>query len=165
VLVVWWGTGALRRAVNRTWSPDARLFIVTLVVVLACGALSFNYSRDRLGGMAVVFYALAAYAAVRAAATRAVRAPPAITAVTALVLLLIAGTWQFRAIYAVEFVRNRAATVQRDWMTELHLRRIEFAEQPEYLHIMREMTEQGTNPAARQSTAYPRWMVRMLGEL
>ena len=165
VLVVWWGGGALSRAVNRTWSPEARLFIVTLVAVLACGALSFNYSRDRLGGMAVVFYALSAYAAVRAAATRAVHAPPAITVVTALVLLLIAGAWQLRATYAIEFVRDRAATVQRDWMTELHLRRIEFAEQPEYLRIMQEMTEQGTNPTARQSTAYPRWMVRMLGEL
>ena len=36
-----------------------------LVALAACGALSFDYSRDRLGGMAVPFYALAAYFALR----------------------------------------------------------------------------------------------------
>ena len=164
-LIVWWGGGTLPRAVNRKWSPETRLFIVTVVVVVACGSLSFNYSRDRLGGVAVVFYALAAYAAMRAAANRAAHAHRAIAAVTTLVLLLIAGAWQFRAIYAIEFGRDRAVTVQRDWMTELHLRRIEFANQPEYLRIMQEMTEQGTDPTANQYTPYPPWVVRMLGEL
>ena len=65
------------RTVDRTWSPESRLFIVATVVVVACGSFSFNYSRDRLGGMAVVFCALAAYAAVRAAANRATHAAPA----------------------------------------------------------------------------------------
>jgi hypothetical protein len=163
-LVVWWGGGTMVRVVDRKWSPEARLFIVTIVVLVACGSLSFNYSRDRLGGMAVVFYALAAYAAVRAAANRATHAPPAIAAVTALVLLLIAGSWQLRAISAIEFGRNRAMTVQLDWMTELYPQRVEYADEPEYLRIMREMTDQSTDPTANKYTPYPRWMVAMLGE-
>ena len=164
-LIVWWGGGTMVRTVNRKWSPEARLFLVTIVVVVACGALSFNYSRDRLGGMAVVFYALAAYAAVRAAANRAAHAPPAIAAVTTLVLLLITGAWQFRAIFAVEFGRYRAVSVQQDWMTELYPRRVKYADHPEHLRIMREMTDQSTALTANKYTPYPRWMVGMLGEL
>jgi hypothetical protein len=163
-LIVWWGGGTMVRTVDRAWSPEARLFIVTTVVLVACGSLSFNYSRDRLGGMAVVFYALAAYAAVRAAGNRATHAAPATAAVTGLVVLLIAGSWQLRALSAIEFGRNRAVSVQQDWMTELYPQRVEYADQPEYLRIMREMTDQSTDPTANKYTPYPRWMVGMLGE-
>ena len=73
-IIAWWGVGALKAAAPRS-SPDARLFVAFLTVLLASGVLSFDYSRDRLGGMAVVFYALAAYFAVpcggRARARRA----------------------------------------------------------------------------------------------
>jgi hypothetical protein len=162
-LIVWWGGGTVVRAVDRKWSPEARLFVATVVVIVASGALSFNYSRDRLGGMAVVFYALAAYTAVRAAANRAARAPAAVAGGTALVLLLLAGTWQLRAIYAIELGRHRALSVQRDWMTGFSSQRAEHADRPEYLRIMQLMKEQGTDPAGAEYTPYPRWMVRMLG--
>jgi hypothetical protein len=84
--------------------------------------LSFDYSRDRLGGMAVVFYALAAYfalcrldawrrgvsarAAVVGAASEesvgaAVRRPAWITAV---LLFLVNAGWTLRGYGTVESV-------------------------------------------------------------
>lgn len=163
-LIGWWGFGALRLVEERQWSPEARLFLVTVVAVAACGALSFNYSRDRLGGMAVVFYALTSFFAVRATAARAIRASHLKTAITATALVLLASGWQLRAMYTIEYTRQRAENSQRDLVTVTAERRAEFASRPEYLRIVQVMIEQGTAPNAVQYTRYPRWIVQLLGE-
>jgi hypothetical protein len=163
-VIVWWGVAALRRGQDRVWSPDARLFLVMLVVVAATGALSFNYSRDRLGGMAVPLYALAAFHAVRAAAVRAAAAPRLAAAAIALVLVLLGAGWQLRALYTTETAQYRAVNTEREWTTRFERRREEFRERTVYAHILDQMLEQGTNPGAIRRLRYPRWLERMLGE-
>ena len=163
-VIVWWGLQALRRGPDRTWSPDARLFLAMVVVLAATGALSFNYSRDRLGGMAVPLYALAAFHAVRAASVRAVAAPRLASAAIALVLVLIAAEWQLRMMYTTETAQYRAVNIEREWTTRFERRRVQFSERTVYAHILDQMLEQGTNPAAIRRLRYPRWLERMLGE-
>ena len=163
-LIAWWGAGSLRRDADRRWSPESRLFAATIVALAACGALSFNYSRDRLGGMAVVFYALAAFFAVREAAARAAHASTARAAIGATVLVLLAATWHMRAVYTIEFTRQRSVNSHREWITDLGSRRIEFADRGTYLGIMDAMADQGTRPHGIQRIRYPRWIIRMLGE-
>jgi hypothetical protein len=159
-LIAWWGAGALRR--DRS-SFESRLFVVLLVTLLASGALSFNYSRDRLGGMAVPFYALSAFFAVRAAAARALtaRRPQFVLATAGLVLLAVA--WQTRAASTIEIARIFSARNSTEWLVLLPDRRTEFAERPVYLGIMQSMIEQGTEPGAARPTNYPRLVKRTLG--
>jgi hypothetical protein len=164
VLIVWWGIGTLKRTVDARWSAESRLFVGMSVVLAACGVLSFNYSRDRLGGMAVVLYALAAFFAVRAAAWRAAHASKVTAAVTAVTLLLLASAWQLRAMYTIEFTRQRAVNSHREWITSVRRRQLEFAGRPVYLRIMQEMMDQGIAPHRIQRTSRPRWLVRLLGE-
>ena len=59
-LLVWWGVRAVRRDRGAPWSVESRVCVATVIAVAASAALGFNYTRDRLGGMAAVFYALAA---------------------------------------------------------------------------------------------------------
>jgi hypothetical protein len=122
--------------------------------------------------MAVPFYALAAYYSVRWAALRAAAsvrdgsraAPRLLTAAAALSLLLLGCAWQMRAMYTIEFTRQRAVNTQREWLTHLGRRRAEFASRRVYLGIMNAMIDQGTSPHGIQRTQYPRWLVRLLGE-
>ena len=161
-IIVWWGIGALKTPAPRS-SPDARLFVAFLVVLLASGALSFNYSRDRLGGMAVVFYALAAYFAVRAAAERALAAQAWQRAAATLVLVGLAAGWHSRAFTTIEIARLFSSSNQMDWLLLLPDRRLEFVERPVYLGIMQRLTDQGTDPAAPRATRYPAVVDRTLG--
>jgi hypothetical protein len=164
-VIAWWGLGALRRTRESGWSPDARLFLSLLVVLAATGALSFNYSRDRLGGMAVPFYALAAFSAVRAAALRAASASRSAAAASALALLLLATGWQLRVLHTIENTRQRAVNTEREWSTRFQRRLTEFTDRPVYTHILEEMLLQGTSPTAVEHTRYPRWFRRTLGDL
>src|SRR5262249_44533045 len=52
-LIIWWGVRSFREPDGRAWSLESRTFVAMVVVLLACGVLSFDYSRDRLGGMVV----------------------------------------------------------------------------------------------------------------
>lgn len=160
-VVVWWGVRALRTQ-GRS-APDSRLFIAMLVALLACGVLSFNYSRDRLGGMAVPLYALAAFFALRAAAARAREAPRPFFAAISLALILLGVAWQTRAAATLEIARIFALRNQMEWLVILPARRAEFAERPTYLRIMESMIGQGTEPGAPRPTRYPRWVTRTLG--
>ena len=163
VLVGWWGCISLRQAQREGWSADSRLFVGAVLAVLACGALSFDYSRDRLGGMAVPFYALAAYAAVRLAVLRASVSSTFAAALVAVALLAVSACWQLRAIHTLEFTRQRAVNAQREWLTDIGPRRIEFAGRPTYIRIMEAMSGQGTSGDV-EPMRYPRWFVRMIGE-
>jgi hypothetical protein len=139
-LITWWGIGSLRRHADGRWSLESRVFAAVAVTLVASGVLSFNYSRDRLGGIAAVFYAIAAFFAVRAAAERAIRARLVAGGVA---LLLVGGAWEMRAIGTIEYARRIAAKNQRECITDLDHRRTEFADRPVYLRTMEAMVDQG----------------------
>ncbi|MBM4194730.1 MAG: hypothetical protein FJ202_10190 [Gemmatimonadetes bacterium] len=162
-LVSWWGLRALKDDIGRPWSAQSRLFIAAVLVIAASGALGFNYSRDRLGGMAVVFYAIAAYFAVRAAADLALRASRPGMIAAGMALLLLGGAWQIRAIGTVHDVRLKAARAHREWITDLHERRTDFARESNYLQILEALSEQGLDPASAQPIRYPRWLRAWIG--
>ncbi len=164
-IVAWWGAGALRRVRREGWSPDARLCLALVVVLLASGVLSANYSRDRLGGMAVPLYAVAAFHALRAAVDRASTAPRVPFAMAGVMLVLIAAGWHVRAVGTLERARLTSFRNHTEWLVAMPERRREFVERPVYLGIMDSMIEQGTTPGMPQPTRYPRWMSRWIGEL
>lgn len=163
-MIAWWGIRSLRSRDRDRWSIESRAFVALIVVLLGCGVLSFNYSRDRLGGMAVVFYAIAAFFAVRAAAARALEARRWQFLTAGLALALLAGAWQTRTVGTIEFVRATASRNHMEWFTLLPPRRIEFADRPVYLGIMQTMIDQGTNSSAPRPTRYPRWIARAIGQ-
>jgi hypothetical protein len=164
-IIAWWAVGAVRHAKQTGWSPDSRLLVALVVVLLACGALSFNYSRDRLGGMAVPIYALAAFHALRAAVARASAGPRLPFAVVAVTLFLVALGWHVRAVGTLERTRLTSYRNHTEWLVALPQRRIEFAERPVYLRIMHSMIDQGTTADPPQPTRYPRWLSRWIAEL
>jgi hypothetical protein len=164
-VIAWWGAGALKARTDGKWSTEARLFAGLVIVLAASGALSFDYSRDRLGGMVVPFYALAAFFAIRQAAERLMRKSMVGAVVAAVSLLLLGAAWQCRAVYAIEFTRQRTVNSHREWITDLRRRRAAFSTRPSYLHVLESMVDQGTDPAnVIHPTRYPRWILQLLGE-
>jgi hypothetical protein len=164
-LIAWWGTVTLRRDWRaERWSAESRLAIVLVLVLGASGALGFNYARDRLGGMAVPFYAAAAYFAVLFAAERAGAGSLKRLATVALLLVMLAGAWHLRAIGTLHDVRLRAARTHRTWITSPHASRVRLAHRPTYLSIMRTMTPQGTDPARARRPTYPAWLIALIGD-
>ena len=164
-LIVWWGAGTLKARTDRTWSSGARLFVALVVVLAASGALSFDYSRERLGGMVVPFYAMAAFFAIRQVAERLAHKSWPVAAVASVSLLLLAGAWQCRSVYAMEFTRQRTVNSHREWITDFRRRRTAFSTRPEYLQVLESMVDQGTDPArVVHPTTYPRWIRELLGE-
>jgi hypothetical protein len=188
-LIVWWGIGVLRAnpkpqipsptskrvgiwglgfgtwdLSRRTpWSVESRVFVATVIAVAASAALGFNYTRDRLGGMAAVFYALAAYYTVRTAAERLVDAPRRLVISMGVGLVLLAGAWQLRTIGTVEHARLTAFKDRREWITNLQRRRVEFAKRAPYLRILNAMIDQGTTPSVPRPTAMPEWTGSVIG--
>jgi len=163
-VIAWWGLSALRHVRRDGWSPESRAAIALVVSTLACGALSFDYSRDRLNGMAVVFYALAAFFAIRTIAQHAIQAPRRPFVAMGVLLLLLACGWQLRATYTLERTRQLAMSNRREWITALQRRREEFADRRVYLNIMERMSRQGAEPNGIARTLYPRWFLGLLGE-
>ena len=162
-LIAWWGVRTLRQNRGAPWSVESRVFAATVIAVAASGALGFNYTRDRLGGMAAVFYALGAYYAVHAAAERIVNAPTARLVPVAVVLALLAGAWQIRTFGTLEHARLMAFKDRREWITNLQRRRIEFARRAPYLRVLKAMTDQGVAPSAAQPTPLPDWAAAVIG--
>jgi len=164
-IIAWWAVGIVKQAVRTGWSDDARLCVALVIVLLASGALSFNYSRDRLGGMAVPLYALAAYHALHAAVDRVSTAPRLPFAAAALMLFVVAAGWQLRALGTLERTRLTSTRNQTEWLVALPQRRFEFADRPVYLRIMHSMIEQGTAADIPRPTRFPRRISQWIGEL
>lgn len=158
--IAWWGIRCVRADGRAGWTVESRTFAALLVSLAASGVLSFNYSRDRLGGMALVFYAVSAYYALRALC-QAMGGVARVRAVLAgITLLLLAITWHVRAIGTVEYIKRTAWRNQIEWLADLPKRRAEFADRPEYRDIMESMVEQGTRPGSPEPTRYPVWLAR-----
>jgi hypothetical protein len=132
------------------------LFLATVAALLASGALSFNYSRERLGGMAVVFYAMAAFHAVRAASSQLVQVARVRLGSVALVLILLSAGWSIRAIATLEWARGHSWSNQREWFVMLPEREISFARRPTYQRLLTSMP---------RPTPYPDWFARLIGQL
>jgi len=148
VVIAWWGIGEVRRGTWKSWTAEGRVFAAAVVSVAASGALGFNYSRGRLGGMAVVFCALAAYPTLRAVMARARTASPPRRVAYAVALVVLAIAWPVRALGTVEDVRSRAARNHREWITDLQERRVDFADYPAYVQVLNAMAAQGLRPAS-----------------
>ncbi len=160
-LIAWWGVAAIRG--HREWSYEGRLFLALLAALLACGALSFNYSRPRLGGMAVPFYAAAAFFAARAMTERLVAASRMHFLAVAIGLVLLSAAWHLRAVGTIEHARATSLRNHREWLALLPARRIEFKDRPVYLAIMDSMIAQGTSPDPPRRTRYPRPFDALMG--
>lgn len=163
IVIAWWGIAALRSTRRAGWTIEARLFLVSTIVLLAAGALSFNYSRERLAGMAAVFYAAAAFFALRAAAVRLVDAPRRRLVAGGLALTLLAAAWHVRAVGTLESARVHSWGNQREWFVLIDRRRIDFGHRPIYMRIMESMVEQGRNPDAPRPTHFPGPIAMLLG--
>ena len=155
VVMAFWGVAAIARARLEGWTDESRSVVALVLTLAACGALSFNYSRDRLGGMATPFYALAAYYALAACARRVAALPPWRFRAAAAALLLLAALWHVRAIGTTEAVKVTAARNQIEWMTGLPQRTREFADRPVYLSILAALRAQGTAESTPHPTNYP----------
>ena len=160
--ILWWGVQRLRREVSPDWSVESRTFVAMLVSIAACGALSFDYSRDRLGGMAVPFYALAAYFALRDLASRASHTTGWRVPTVGLLLVTVASLWQVRAVGTLEQARRTSWRNQTEWLTDVPKRRVEFKDRAAYREILESMVRQGVRPGAPEETPYPEWLARTL---
>jgi hypothetical protein len=148
---------------TRTWPLEARVAAALVAALLGCGVLSFNYSRARLGGMAVVFYVLAAYFALRATVTRAAGGSRLRFAMTMAVVVAIACGWQIRAVATLEHLRWLSQGNQVQWVLTLPKRQADFAERPAYIDVLGRLTPQGADPSAPHPTVYPEWVAHALG--
>jgi hypothetical protein len=162
-LIIWWGVRALRASRRTSWTVESRVFVATVIAVAASAALGFNYTRDRLGGMAAVFYALAAYYAVRTTAEQMVHAPRRLLTSLGVLLLLLAAAWQVRTIGTVEHARLTAFKDRREWITNLQRRRVEFAQRAAYVRILNAMIDQGTTPSVPRPPAMAEWARSVIG--
>ncbi len=161
--IAWWGLGCLRAAARHGWTQESRTLVAFVLVLSATGALSFNYSRERLGGVATVFYAITSFFAMRAVVSSAANAPRRRVTVMGVGVMLLATAWQIRSISTLEYARLHSWGNQREWFVRLPQRRLDYAHRPVYIDVMESMLEQGIDPAAPRPTRFPRWAARVIG--
>jgi hypothetical protein len=163
-LIWWWGARSVARARVEGWTAESRTVAVVVVTLAASGALAFNYSRDRLGGMALVPYAVASFYAIRALLSTLKEAGATRTTLVTVGLVLLSATWQTRVVHTLDAARKRAADNHREWITDLYERRAEFAARGAYLHALDALTPQGVvRPPGPPH--YPVWVKRLLGSI
>lgn len=164
-LIAWWGVRALREGTGgRPWSREAQVFAACVVTTLASGPLGFNYTRDRFGGMATVFYAMAAYHAMHHLLAWLVvpsRSPRTVLRMTAAALVL-AAAWQLRAIGTVESEHARTNSSRREWMADLQPERVDKAEKTRYVAVLDALARQGRDLDSSIAGRYPSWAIRWL---
>jgi hypothetical protein len=161
-VIAWWGVRSVARARVDGWTAESRTAAVLVVALAASGALSFNYSRERLGGMALVPYTVASFYAVRAMLASLREAGALRIAAIAIGFTLLMGVWQMRVVHTLDADRERAADSHREWLTDTYERRAAFAARGSYLHALDALTAQGTlRPPGPPH--YPDWVRRLLG--
>ena len=163
-VMTWWAILCVRSMAQERWTLETRVLVALVLALLASGALSFNYSRERLAGIAAIFYAIAAFFAVRAAAIRVLHAPRARFAVAAAGLALLAIAWQAREVGTLEYARLHSWGNHREWFIVLPERRLAFGHRPVYQRIMESMIEQGRDAGAPRPTRFPRWLSVVVGQ-
>lgn len=164
--IIWWAWRVIPGPGRDGWTAEARVALAFVISLLASGALSYLYSRDRLGGMAAPFYALSAYFAMCHLAERAWRndrLPSSRLAFTTVVLAVIALAWHVRAVGTLEWTRRMSDANYVRWLAQVHERRLQFAERPVYLDIMNYMLAQGTAADSVRPSSYPDVIQRTLG--
>ena len=152
-LLAWWAVRTWRREPAGTWSADSRLVVALVLAVGASAALGFSYPRERLAGMAVVFYALAAYPAFRALASWMAAQDSRRARGAAAALVLLAAAWQVRTIDTVATVHGWSRQARREWIVDRLEAYREHAGQDAYLRIFRALEPQGVAP--RRGHVYP----------
>lgn len=162
-LIAWWGVRRVLHARINGWDAESRTVVILAVAMAASGALSFNYSRDRLGGMALVPYAVAAFYAVRAAMAMLARAGALRAVTVGVALLLLSVSWQVRVVHTIDGARKRAADNHREWITALYQRRAQFAGRPHFERLLDELAPQGSQRPAVTPLRYPAWVRDLLG--
>jgi hypothetical protein len=161
-LIAWWGARSLARARVDGWTVESRTVAVLVVALAASGALSFDYSRERLGGMALVPYTVASFYAVRAALASLQEAGALRIVSVSIGLTLLMAVWQMRVVHVLDASRERAADSHREWLTDSYERHAAFAARDGYLHALDVLTPQGTiRPPGPPH--YPDWLTRLLG--
>jgi len=161
-VITWAGWRVLSGRARASSAIETRAYAAMLIALLASGALSFDYSRDRLGGMAAVFYALAAYFAFRRLDTWRGVGRGVLGGLATLVLVAVAAGWAVRAYGTVEWVKRTSEMNYQGWLSQLAPRRQRFADRQVYLQIMETMVPQGTNPSAPRPTKRPFWLASAL---
>lgn len=161
-MIGWWAVRSWRRR-HEGAVAEAQLSAVLVAALVASGVLSFNYSRDRLGGMAAVFYALAAFHAMRAVCGALLARPRWQFAGGATVMVLLVLAWQMRAIGTLERARLTAANNQLEWVLEAPARRVDFGGRPTYVELMRALTAQAADSSVPWPTMWTRPLARALG--
>ena len=161
--IIGWAAWRVLSGRARAVSPiEPRAYGAMLIALLASGALSFQYSRDRLGGMAAVFYALAAYFAFLQLDTWRGVGRGVLRGMATLALVVVAAGWVVRAYGTVEWVRRTSEMNHQGWLSQLAPRRQRFADRPVYVEIMESMVPQGIDPSAPRPTRRPYWLATAL---
>lgn len=100
---------------TRTFNHGDRLVIVFLAVAGANAVISYAYTKDVILSPAGAFYALAVAVATRDLLQRAWEAPPVRAALACVVMLVLSGSWAFRAVGVQVGLREAAAVVRNEW--------------------------------------------------
>ncbi len=157
-MIAWWGRGAWRAG-----GASRRLIAVMLVALAVSSALGFKYTRDRFGGLALVFYAVAAYHASGALLRRGHMRRLATGVVTTLVVLTALG-WQLRAVGTLHHLRVTTDRNRLEWLVDWGERQQRFQDRPTYLHLMDQLRDQGTRARHLETATDARWLTRVLGD-
>jgi hypothetical protein len=157
-IIAWAGWRVLSGRARAISPNEPRAYGAMLIALLASGALSFQYSRDRLGGMAAVFYALAAYFAFLQLDTWRGVGRGVLRGIATLALAAIGVGWVVRAYGTVEWVKRTSEMNHQGWLSQLGPRRQRFADRAVYLQIMESMVPQGIDPSAPRPMNRPYWL-------
>jgi hypothetical protein len=161
-VIAWWMARVVR---GRTNDEGDRWLAWVFVAALAVSAgLGFNYTRNRFDGVAVVVYALVAFAAFRAWLTEALsRVEPRRFVIAAAGLLVLVTAWQLRVAGTAYYQRETAWQNRKEWIIDYYERERSYRHSHEtHLRLMNDLRAQGRDPAV-PNQPLPRWVHGVMG--